>query len=209
VRRPLLWVGATALATAVGCGIGIGRDLRDVPTQTVVYDDVCKVQDYYDALATKQLNPPAVVSSSEIERTSSTQPAGGITSFAFEEPGQLQALRKVLQENWKGLPDKLLQAPRVEVQVKWAEKAGLRRVVTTEDAQINYDGTTSYLPYHVCLSELLFGAPLYRTRREMLGLPPVQVAAAPVDAGLTVPRLHEYGDAGVDGAHTPDAQQRH
>jgi hypothetical protein len=208
VKRTSLWASAGALAV-VGCGIGIGRDLREVPAQTVVYDDICKVQDYFDALATKQINPPAVVSSSEIESSSATQPAGGITTFAFEEPGQLQVLRRVLQENWKSLPNNLMQAPRVEVQVKWAEKAGVRRVVTTEDAQIGFAGTSSYLPYHVCLSELLFGAPLYRTRRDLLQLPPIAVAAPAVDAGRAVPRLHEYADAGVDTAHTPDAQQRH
>jgi hypothetical protein len=60
-----------------------------------------------------------------------------------------------------------------------AEKAGVRRVVTTEDAQITYDGTTSSLPYHICLSELLYGAPLYKTRRDLLGLPPL---ARPPDA---------------------------
>ena len=26
------------------------------------------------------------------------------------------------------------------------------------------------LPYHICLSELIYGAPLYKTRRTMLGL---------------------------------------
>jgi hypothetical protein len=49
-------------------------------------------------------------------------------------------------------------------------------------------GETVSLPYHVCLSELLYGEPLYRQRRVMWGLPLPGVAAAktPVPDGGTV-----------------------
>ena len=178
---------AVALAGAVGCGIGIGRDLRGVQPPEVIYDDVCKVQDYFDAVAVGQERPLVVASSSEVQRKADRDAAGGIAIFAFESDGHLKLLRRVLSENWNKLPNKLMSAPRVELQVKWAQKAGVRRVVTTEDAQITYGTTTSYLPYHICLSELLFGAPLYRTRRELLGLPPLVPALAPLaplaDAG--------------------------
>jgi hypothetical protein len=196
VKRALL-VGGAVMA-AVGCGIGIGRDLRQVPTQTVVYDDVCKVQQYYDDITQGFVHAPAIVTSTEVERATGPQPRGGVTTFAFEEDPQLKVLRRVLDENWQKLPPKLMAAPRVELQVKWAEKAGVRRVVTTEDAQITYASTTSYLPYHVCLSELLFGAPLYRTRREMLGLPPLPTN----DGGVS------DGARASDGA-TPDGSTSH
>jgi hypothetical protein len=186
-----------AMIAAVGCGIGIGRDLREVPTQQVIYDDTCKVQEYFDDLALGHLHPPAAIASKEIERASGAQPGGGVTTFAFADDPQLKVLRRVLEENWSKLPPKLMDAKYVELQVKWAEKAGLRRVVTTEDAEIRYDSTSSYLPYHVCLSELLFGAPLYRTRRDLLGLPPIQ---SPVDGGPH--------DGGADGA-LPDAAPGH
>jgi hypothetical protein len=197
VRR--LWLVGGALVAAVGCGIGIGRDLRDVPTQQVIYDDDCKVQDYFDDLARGDVHPPAIVASKEVEHATGAQPTGGITTFAFEEDPQLKVLHRVLEENWKKLPPKLMAAKRVELQVKWAERAGVRRVVTTEDAEIRYDDTSSYLPYHVCLSEFLFGAPLYRTRRELLGLPPIPI---PVDGGA-----RDGGGSG-DGA-VPDASSAH
>jgi hypothetical protein len=200
VKRALL-VGGAVLA-AVGCGIGIGRDLREMPTQQVVFDDACKVQEYHDDVALGLVHAPAIVNSKEVEHATGAQPAGGVTTFAFEEEPQLRVLRRVLNENWEKLPEKLMKAQRVELQVKWAEKAGVRRVVTTEDAQISYETTTSYLPYHVCLSELLFGAPLYRTRRELLGLPPLPT----LDAGAH--------DATISGgqardAATPDAAASH
>jgi hypothetical protein len=192
------WLVGGALVAAVGCGISIGRDLREVSPQQVIYDDSCKMQQYYDEIALGIMHPPAITASKEVEHTSGAQPTGGVTTFAFEDDMQLKLVRRVLEENWSKLPPKLMAARRVELQVKWAEKAGVRRVVTTEDAQITYDDTTSYLPYHVCLSELLFGAPLYRTRRELLGLPPIPV---PIDGGA--PDAHAHADA------TPDTSPGH
>ena len=188
MRLAYLGAGALALVAAASCGIGIGRDLRSVPPKDVIYDDMCKVQEYFDLLETKQARPPAVVSSREVEKEGDKHPAGGLTTFAFEDKAQLQLLHRMLEENWAKVPDKLYNASRVEIEVKWAEKAGVRRVVTTEDALISYDGNTAYLPSHICLSEVLFGAPLYRTRRAMLGLPE------------PLPPLT------VDGGASPDAQ---
>jgi hypothetical protein len=55
--------------------------------------------------------------------------------------------------------------------VRWAEKAGIRRVVTDQDAELFIGPQSYYLPYHVCLSELLYGAPLYKQRQVLWGLP--------------------------------------
>jgi hypothetical protein len=196
VRRAT-WLAGAALAGAIGCGIGIGRDLNQMTPQAVIYDDVCRVQEHFDAVALGQERPPAVISSTDISKGSATQAAGGTTTFSFETDPQLRLLRRVLSENWRKLPEKLMKASPVQLQVKWAEKAGVRRVITTDDAQITYDGTTSYLPYHICLSELLFGAPLYKTRRDLLGLPPL---VAPPDA---------QADARSDGGATFDASAIH
>jgi hypothetical protein len=186
--------GALALAGAVGCGIGIGRDLRSMPAQLVVYDDLCQVQGYFDDVAAGKAQPPRLVSSSDVQRSADHDAAGGVSLFAFESEAQLTLLRRVLTDNWSKLPPKLMTASHIELQVKWAEKAGVRRVVTTEDAELSYDGKTGFLPYHVCLSELLFGAPLYKTRRELLGLEPV---AGPI--------VEPPAPAVTDGGVAPDA----
>jgi hypothetical protein len=172
-------VAGVALAGAIGCGIRVGRDLGQMQPQAVIYDDVCKMQEYFDALALGQEKAPVVVSSTDISK-GPDGPTGGRAIFSFQTDSQLRLIRRVLSDNWERLPEKLMKsAQRIDLEVKWAEKAGVRRVVTTEDAQISYEGTTAYLPYHICLSELLFGAPLYRTRRDLLGLPPL---APPPDA---------------------------
>jgi hypothetical protein len=203
VKRGRWAAGALALAGVLGCGIGVGRDLSRLPPQEVIYDDLCKVQDYFDAIAVGQDRPPAVGSASEVQKGNDNA-SGGITTFAFETEAQLRTIRRVLNENWEKLPPKLMTtAPRIDLQVKWAEKAGVRRVVTTEDAQITYEGITSFLPYHICLSELLFGAPLYKTRRDLLGLPPLVI---PPDAAVADATP---GDGGGDAGAPLDAAAAH
>jgi hypothetical protein len=185
-------VAVLALTGAIGCGIRISRDLNTMKPQEVIYDDVCKVQDYFDAVTTGQEKSPAIISSNDFTK-GGAEAAGGQVTFSFQSDSQLRLLRRVLNDNWEKLPEKLMKSQRIDLQVKWAEKAGVRRVVTTEDAQVTFDGTTAFLPYHICLSELLFGAPLYKTRRDLLGLPPlgpppdaqVVVAEARADAGAT------------------------
>lgn len=181
-----VWV-ATGTLLAAGCGIGVRRDLAETPAKVVIFDDACGVQEYHDTLMMKKVEPPEVVTTNEIERTEGKRLNGGKTTFAFEKPYQVQTMRRMLRENWSGVPDEIMKSNRIELEVRWSEKAGVRRVVTSEDAAIG-TGTGREmlpLPYHVCLSELLFGGPLYKTRRDLLGLSPIATpaevaAAAPV-----------------------------
>lgn len=186
-RRKLI---ALSGALALGCGIRIARDLTETP-QIVVYDDMCGVQEYHDRIAMGIFKAPEVVKTQEIERSESAKTVGGQTTFAFASEPQLLWLRKVLAANWKELPEPLMKANRIELEVRWAEKAGVRRVVTTEAASIAADGQSWDLPYHICLSELLFGRPLYDTRRQALDLPPLPLA--PVDSGVPEPKPHLEG----------------
>jgi hypothetical protein len=174
-------LGALLVLAAMsgGCGIALRRDLAAVPPQSVIYDDMCGVQQYHDAIEIGQTKGPKVLRSTDLEKVGGDRPVGGMATFSFEDDAALTELRKVLSENWDRLPPALLNASRVEVEVQWAEKAGVRRVVTTRDAQISDGRVTYYLPYHVCLSELLYGAPLYKTRRELLGLATPAAPAAP------------------------------
>lgn len=186
----VIW-GAVGAVAFTACGIGVQRDLSRTPPREVIYDDLCGVQDYHDTLLMNKADPPSVANTNELESTEGKRRSGGRTRFAFEAPYQLQILRRVLKENWKRVPDKIMSADRVELEVRWSEKAGVRRVVTTEDASIGVGRDMESLPYHVCLSELLFGAPLYQTRRQLLGLSPLAPAvnkpsAAPTDESLPV-----------------------
>ena len=187
-KGAIFWL-ATATSAAAGCGMGVKRDLSTTSPQAVIFDDVCGVQEYHDTLMMRKVQPPEVVTTNELERTDGKRLNGGRTTFAFEAPYQVQTIRRVLRENWSRVPDDIIKANRVEVEVRWSEKAGVRRVVTTEDAAIG-TGTSREmqpLPYHVCLSELLFGAPLYKTRRELLGMSPLVVPFVPVAAPAPEP----------------------
>jgi len=181
--------------TVVACGPGVKRDLSNVPVGQVGFEDLCGLQNYYDALATKEAVPPAVVDAADVERISEGSTArGGRARFAFETDFQLTTVKRVLEENWKGLPPGLPAAKRIELNVTWSERAGLRRVANNSSPELVTDGEPVSLPYHVCLSELLFGDRIYQRRREVLGLAPRPTAhslalgadaGAPTEAGTS------------------------
>jgi hypothetical protein len=181
--RPTLFILATAgVSLMVACGIGIRRDLSAIPPGQVGFDDVCGLQGYFDALEAKLAKPPAQVSAVEMESSAKRPARGGKALVAFTGDFQLGHLRRVLNEEWKGLPEVVATAKKIELEVYWSEKAGVRRVVTERDAEMIINRQSYFLPYHVCLSELIYGEPLYHQRREMLNLP---LPAAPLpDAGV-------------------------
>ena len=205
-KGAIFWV-ATATSVAAGCGMGVKRDLSTTPPQTVIFDDGCGVQEYHDTLMMRRVQPPEVVTTNELERTDGKRLSGGRTTFAFEAPYQVQTIRRVLRENWSRVPDDIIKATRVELEVRWSEKAGVRRVVTTEDAAIG-TGTSREmlpLPYHVCLSELLFGAPLYKTRRDLLGMSPLVIPPEPVAMPAPKPAAAPVQAAALVVAEAPSA----
>jgi hypothetical protein len=176
----LLLVGVTM--ASVACSIAIRRDLSAVPPGQVGFDDMCGLQEYFDALEIKTTAPPRIVSANDLEgMVGGKKVHGGKERFAFENDFLLKHLRRVLNENWRRLPESVATAGKIEIEVKWSEKAGSKRVITDEDAEMTIGSETFGLPYHVCLSELLYGEPLYRQRRVMWGLPlPGMPAGKPV-----------------------------
>ena len=186
---------------AVGCGIAVQRDLSAIPPGQVGFDDMCGLQEYFDALEIKTSPPPRVVSALDLEGESGGKPVrGGKERFAFDDDFQLKHLRRVLNENWRRLPEPIATANEIEIEVRWSEKAGAKRVVTDQESEIAVGGQSWPLPYQPCLSELLYGAPLYRQRREMWGLPlPGRVPDAGAEAlpPISTGPLVGGGDAGA------------
>ena len=173
---------------SVACSIAVRRDLAKVPAGQVGFDDMCGLQEYFDALEIGTSPPPRIVSAVDLEGGSDGKKMrGGKERFAFENDFQLKHLRRVLNENWSRLPDQVPSADKIEIEVNWSEKAGAKRVVTDREAELGVGGETFGLPYQPCLSELLYGEPLYRQRRAMWGLPLPAAAKAPVvDGGAAV-----------------------
>jgi len=188
--------GAGTLALSVACGIAIQRDLSAIPAGQVSYDDACGLQQYFDTLDAKRVSPPRVVSGNELQgEREGKNVHGGHSRFAFETAFEVREVKRLLKENWKNLPEGLDKASRLDIDVYWSEVAGIRRVVTERDAALYVapSDEPQTLPYHVCLSELLFGEPLYKERRNMLGLTPLPSILSSLDGG-TAPAA---GDAGA------------
>jgi hypothetical protein len=178
----------------VTCGPALKRDLSKIPVGQVGFDDLCGMQDYFDTLELKKAAPPKLLFSAQVE---GEKVRGGRSRFAFETDFQLAAIRRVLEENWRRLPERVAAAKRIDLEVQWSNKAGLQRVVTTENAKLFLDEKEELsLPYHVCLSELLFGAPIYHQRRDALGLAPLPLPSSMV--------VKDSADAGApDAASSP------
>jgi len=198
IMKRLRWASAVSIcltAVAVGCGIAVRRDYSAVPAGQIGFDDMCGLQEYFDALDIHSSPPPRVVSALDLEGAQADggrTVRGGRERFAFENDFQLKYLRRVLNDNWRSLPDEVAKAPAIEVEVKWAEKAGTKRVVTDQDAELAVGPQSWTLPYQVCLSELLYGEPLYRQRRAMWGLPlPSEIASAPAPAPTDAGAAHD------------------
>src|SRR3954470_3304765 len=168
-HRLLVTVCVAAIAVGPACGIGIRRDLSTIPPGQVGFDDLCGLQDYFDTLEAKLATPPSLVSAVDMENQANARMQGGKNRFSFETEFQLKQLRRLLDDNWKSLPEPLAKADRIDIEVHWSAKAGVQRVVTDNDAELIVGRESFALPYQVCLSELLFGAPLYRQRRLMAG----------------------------------------
>ena len=165
-----LIVGVVGVSAA--CSIAIRRDLSATPPGQVGFDDMCGLQEYFDALAIGTSPPPRVVTALDLEGMSEGKRIrGGRERFAFENDFQLKHARRVLEENWRRLPEGVATANKIEIEVTWSEKAGTKRVATDKEATLTIGQESFDLPYHVCLSELIYGEPLYRQRRVMWNLP--------------------------------------
>src|SRR5262245_34197387 len=198
--RTIAALAVSVISATLSCSIAIRRDLSTVPAGQVGFDDMCGLQEYFDALEIKSSPPPRVVSAADLEGASGGRPVrGGKDRFAFENDFQLGHLRRILEENWRRLPDQVAGAGKIEIEVKWSEKAATKRVVTNEDAALAVAGETFNLPYHPCLSELLYGAPLYRQRRAIWGLP---LSGAPAATAIA-----DGGVAARDGASEAGASE--
>jgi hypothetical protein len=191
--RVLFLVAVVSSLAAVACGIAVKRDLSTIPAGQVGFDDMCGLQDYFDSLEAKVAKEPAVASALDLEGGDGQKTVrGGRVRLVYEGEFLLKHARRVLNENWRRLPESVATANKIEIEVRWAERAGVKRIVTDQDAEMFIDGRDYYLPYHVCLSEFLFGAPLYKQRQVLWGLPN-PAAKIPLDLGL---------DAGTQDAET-------
>ena len=76
--RPALVLAFAAVTSAVvACSIAVRRDLSAVPPGQVGFDDICGLQDYFDALEIKSSPAPRVVTALDIEGGEKGKVRGG------------------------------------------------------------------------------------------------------------------------------------
>jgi hypothetical protein len=163
---------SVVVVTAAACGISIRRDLSAIAPGRIGYNDLCDLQRYFDEMETPRAagkGPRLVLS---VGAESSPGVSGGRDMWSFQSRFSVRQLKKLLRRNWSGLPQEIWRARRVRIEVEWVNRAGIQRVVTGKPARLIVGGSDYALPPHPCLSDLLYGAALYRARRETLGLPP-------------------------------------
>jgi hypothetical protein len=199
--RRLFLASVVSSSAAVACGIAVKRDLSTVSPGQVGYDDMCNLQDYFDAIEAGAAKEPAVASALDLEGGDGQKTVrGGKVRLVYEGDFLLDNAIRILTTNWRRLPPTLETADKIEIEGRWAERAGVRRLVTDEDAELIIDGHSSSLPYHVCLSDFMFGGALYRQRQITMGLPDPK-SKVPLDLALDAGEP----DAEPVIADTPDA----
>jgi hypothetical protein len=97
--RPVLFLVIVVSAlSAVACGIAIKRDLSTIPQGQVGFDDMCGLQEYFDALEAKVSTEPAVVSSLDLEGGDGQKSVrGGRARLVFEGDFLLKHVRRILE----------------------------------------------------------------------------------------------------------------
>jgi hypothetical protein len=201
--RPLFFLVSLSAVGALACGILVQRDLSTIPPGTIGFDDMCGLQDYFDSLEAGVSRPPVVVSSLDLEGGDGVKTVrGGKAKIAFEGDFLLKNVKRVLAENWRRLPEELAAAQKVEIEVRWVERASIKRVTTDQESELSIGNDSWALPYHPCLSEFLFGEPLYKQRREMWGKPiPGQTVGSMTADDAGAPTTDLDGGAAPSGAH--------
>jgi hypothetical protein len=201
--RVLFLTGVVSSAAAVACSVAVKRDMSTIPAGQVGFDDMCGLQDYFDSIEAGVSRGPGVASALDLEGGDGQKTVrGGRVRLVYDNDFLLKHVRRVLNDNWSRLPEELPTAKKVEIEGRWAERAGIKRLVTDQDAVLFVDGEETYLPYQVCLSEFMFGAPLYKQRQTLMGLPDPSAKAPPIVASPS--SAAPAPDGGAEAAVTGD-----
>lgn len=191
-----------ALAALASCGPTVQRNLMEIPQQRITYDDMCRLQDYFDQRA--QAGSPAFrVLNEHSNETSNEEPDEhgrmrrvvlGEGTYVIASRTDRRRLRHLLREEYRRLPPMRLNAEEGEVRVRigWWQSGTIRRVRPDMDVEITgVDGATHTLPPHPCLGEFLFGDEPYAMRRNVM-------EAERARARGELPAAYLHADAGAD-----------
>jgi len=162
--RALLVLG---LLGAAGCGPALRSFEIFTPDRVrdVQFNDQCKLQGYFDG------NPAEPQEESESSVTGGRGRAFGRVIYLLE-PGSVQStFRRIVDSYYKDLPPLASSRPlRVTVNFTTScqtRTTAFRQIPIGSRTELEWEGGTTSLPYHPCLSAFFFGRPYYEARRKL------------------------------------------
>lgn len=171
----------TFLVTALtlpSCGPVSRRDLSTIPQRQITYDDMCRLQSFFDQRNAPQSPPARTVDeqSTETERTEPDEHGRlrrvmiGEGLYVVTERSARRRFIQLLQEEYDRLPRELLDthSPEIRVHVEWWASGQMRRLRPDREIEVTNQHGSVRLPFNPCIGEFLFGAPIYAMRRHFL-----------------------------------------
>lgn len=177
----------TALATlalpllVASCGPVSRRDLSGIPQRQITFDDMCHLQEYFDARRAANARPFRV----EEEQSTETQAMEpdengrmqrvmiGEGTYVVRDRAARRRLAQLLGDEYDRLPSLRLTGREagesgVRVRVGWWSSGQVRRLRPDREIVIRVGSESMSLPFNPCVGEFLFGAEPYAIRRRVL-----------------------------------------
>lgn len=175
-RPPLASVPLLVLGLVAGCGPAVRHDLGSVPQSAITFDDMCRLQDYFDQRVAAHAPPFRAIDEQSTETTREERDEHGRMrpvvmgegTYVIASRSDRVRFRRLLRDEYSRLPDDLGLTgaeARVRVRVTWWQAGGIRRVRNDGLVEITRGDRAVQLPPHPCVGEFLFGESAYVMRR--------------------------------------------
>ena len=218
---PLRPWAAVLFASVLGCGPTVRHALPTNDQRHITYEDLCRLQDWYDQRVAAH-TPPFRVMNEQSTETADRAPDenGRLRHVALGEGTYLIAGRedrirfdRLLRDEYSDLPPLALTAPEgnVQVHVSFWQTGSIRRIRPDVEVTLEFDGHSHELPSHPCVGEFLFGTQAYAMRHNVISAESARArgeipaayagdAAAPDDAADAAPDAASAAPAVTDAS---------
>ena len=212
-RPPLALARVLVFGLVSACGPAVRHDLGSVPQTAITFDDMCRLQDYFDQRVATHGAPYRAIDEQSTETTREERDERGrmrpvVTgegTYVIAARSDRVRFRRLLRDEYSRLPDDLgLTGAEAQVRVRlnWWQSGGIRRVRNDSPVVITRGDRTVQLPPHPCVGEFLFGESAYVMRRCFIEADGAR-ARGEIPASCTQPPDDDGADGGAPAS--PDA----
>ncbi len=193
----------TALLSTAGCGPTVRRDLSAVPQRQITFDDMCRMQDYFDQRNASHARRGFRAIEETSNETAATEPDEhgrmrraviGEGTYVVSDRSARRRLQRLLADEYTRMPafDVTGDGVRVHVHVGWWASGEMRRLRPDRPIVLSSGDQTVELPFNPCVGEFLFGAPIYALRRTVLEAEAARARGEiPVATGASLPPVDQ------------------